>query len=467
MPKMFGKVFIAFWASSLTVVLAVGILSLMLGTRPLLYLWLTQSLESYAQTAADLYEHGGVTAVSHYLDDIHQTSGIDSAFLDVQGTNLSPQPIPANAQEVLSRARSNSRTAYDPQKWTAAVMVSGRQGNYIFVAHVHPWRRRTLAFSRQLALSPLSVLARAIGGLLVATLLCLIMARYLTRPIRTLQMVTRRIAAGDLAARATPLLSSRRDELSELALDFDLMAEKVQMLIERQNTLLRDISHELRSPLARLTLSSELVRRGDTSAASRMDADIYRLEQLISELLTLSRIEASDKRTRRDVVNIGNMVRQIIQDAEFEGQPMRKDLIQTGRSDLAVVGDANLLQRCLENIVRNAIHYTPENTTIEVNLEQEESPGATTAVIRVIDEGPGVPPDALPHLFEPFFRVSAARGHHEGGTGLGLAIGQRIVALHGGRIEAMNRSEGGFEVAIYLPTEATTLVQDSGQVKRA
>jgi two-component system sensor histidine kinase CpxA len=458
---MFGKVFIAFWASSLAVVFAVGMVSLLLGARPLLFLWLTQSLDSYAQTAAELYEHGGVTALNHFLDDIRIGSGIDGAFLDRQGKNLGSQALPAHTQDVQSQARSSGQTAYDRHNWTAAVAVSGRQGRYIFVAHVQPWRRRTLAFNSQLEFSPLSMLARTVGGLLVATLLCLFMARYLTRPIRTLQAVTRRIAAGDLAARATPLLGNRHDELSELALDFDLMAEKVHTLIERQSTLLRDISHELRSPLARLTLSSELVRRGDTGAASRMDDDIHRLEQLISELLTLSRIEASDQATRKDVVNIGHMIRQVLLDAEFEGQPAHKDLIHTGQSDLAVVGDPNLLQRCIDNVIRNAVRYTPPNTTIEVNLNREDSPGAASAaVIRIIDEGPGVPAEALPHLFEPFFRVSAARSHQDGGTGLGLSISQRIVALHGGRIEAANRPEGGLEVVISLPLASTALASD-------
>jgi len=445
MPRMFGKVFLAFWGCSILVVVAVGILSFSLGSRPLLQLWLTHSLDLYAQTASDLYEHGGTPTLTHYLDDIKESSAIDGTLVDSHGNPLAQHLIPFGAQEILEHALSSRQTSYDMRNWMAAIVVHGRGDDYVFVAHVHPWRRRQIAFR------PSHALARASVGFVVATILCLMMARYLTKPMRDLQGVARRIAAEDLTARATPLLGARHDELAELAFDFDLMAEKVQMLIERQQTLLRDISHELRSPLARLTLSAELVRRGDLEAATRMNSDIRRLEALISELLTLSRIEASEH-IHRDHVNLAEMARQIVKDATFEGRAEGKDLIQTGLKEIMVLGDANLLQRCLENVIRNAVRHTRPNTTIEVHLDRAAHENADTdfAAVRVIDEGPGVPPEALPHLFEPFFRVSQSREQQEGGAGLGLSISQRIAALHGGHIEASNRPEGGLEVTIYF-----------------
>ena len=446
MPKMFGKVFIAFWASSLLVVTAVATLGFALGNRPLLYLWLAHSLDLYAQAAVNLYEHGGADNLERYLDDMQKSSAIDSTLIDANGMVLSTHAIPVAAEGVLAAAQKSGNSQYRVQDWTAAITVSGAHGNYVLVARIHPWRRK------QIALQPSLLLTRGLLALFVAAVLCLIMARYLTRPIRELQAVTKRISAGDLTARATPILGNRGDELAELAVDFDRMTERVQMLLERQQTLMRDISHELRSPLARLSLSAELVRRGDIEASHRMDADIRRLESLISELLTLSRIEAFEHSTRRDIVNVSSMVRQIIQDAEFEGAPDNKQIVQTGRSDIVLLGDANLLQRSIENVVRNAIRYTRVQTTIEVNVAQIKlASSASYAVVRVIDEGPGVPTEALPHLFEPFFRASESRSQRGGGSGLGLSISQRVAALHGGYIKALNRREGGLEVAIYLP----------------
>jgi len=445
MRSMFGKVFLAFWAASLVIVIAVGLLGMALGRRPLLFLWLTSSTDLYAQTAADLYEDGGVARLDKYLENIRTNSRIDGALLDAGGQLLSQHHVPVQARDVMERARAVGQTSYDTKNWTVAVLVSEPSGKYLFVARVHPRQRRLIAFQSGVALT------RALVAVGLAAILCFIMARYLTKPMRDLQGVARQIASGDLKARAAPLLHNRRDEVGELATDFDLMADRVQSLIERQQTLLRDISHELRSPLARLNLSAELVMRGDTMAAARMKSDILRLEDLITQLLTLSRIEASDRSTRTDKVNLVQMAKQIIVDAAFEGQPANKDLIQTGASELFVVGDANLLERCIENLVRNAVRYTRPHTTVEINLELDFSAKTPFACIRVIDEGPGVPDHALSHLFEPFYRVSQSR-ERDGGAGLGLAISQRIAHLHGGEISATNRPEGGLEVVFRLPT---------------
>lgn len=447
MHRMFAKVFLAFWASSLVIVVAMTLVTLAIGDRPLLFVWLTHSMDLYGRTATDLYEHGGVAAINRYLEDIDASSGIDGAFFGPGGVRLSQQAPSAGAGGALAEARSTNQTAYDMRNWSVAVVIPGKQGNYLFVAHVHPWRRRQIAFQ------PGAALSRMLIAIAIGAVLCLIMARYLTKPIRDLQGVARKIASGDLRARPAAILRNRRDELGELATDFDLMAERVQGLMERQRTLLRDISHELRSPLARLNLSAELVNRGDANAASRMKSDITRLEDLISELLTLSRIEASERHTRRDRINLVQMVKQIVEDAAFEGRPLGKDIIQTGAEDLFVHADANLLERCIENVVRNAVRYAPPHTTVEVGLEYDPSGTAPTAAISVIDEGPGVPAEALPHLFEPFYRVSGSRERGDG-AGLGLAICQRIVALHGGQITAANRPEGGLEVLMRFPAEA-------------
>jgi len=444
-PRMFGKVFLSFWASSLLVLIAVGIVNAALGTRPLLRVWMANSLTWYGQTAVELYEHGGPSTLNNYLTDI-QASGIEGALLGPDGALLGVHNVPMAADAVLARERLSRQNENDIQTWTSAVPIHGSQGEYVFVALEHPRRRARIAFQ------PTALLARMAAGLGVAGLLCFLMARYLTRPIRTLQSVARRFAAGDLRARAAPVMGRQDDELGELAIDFDRMADRVQTLIERQQTLLRDISHEFRSPLARLALSAELVKRGDTNAASRMESDLQRLEALITELLTLSRMEASHHSSRKDRVDLSSMVRRILEDAAFEGRPEHKTFVQTGANGVVIHGDANLLERCIENVVRNALQHTPQHTGIEVNVTlSSETSAGQVATIRVVDEGEGVPEHALPHLFEPFYRVSASREQGGRGAGLGLSISQRIVELHGGAIEASNRADGGLEVTMHFP----------------
>ena len=259
------------------------------------------------------------------------------------------------------------------------------------------------------------------------------------------------IAAGDLAARASPALAGRTDELASLAHDFDRMAERVQLLLDQQKLLLRDISHELRSPLARLTVSAELVQRGDLSAAARMQSDINTLEKMISDLLTLARIDASDKHSRREPVHIGRLVQRIVKDASFEGAAMDKTVVQTGVFDRYISGDTGLLHSCIENVVRNALKHTPPGGLVEVNVTDISGFRTPMLAITTRDEGTGVPEEALEQIFDPFFRIAAQDSHKQGGAGLGLSISKRIATLYGGTIAAQNLTGSGLQVQLRLP----------------
>jgi len=264
------------------------------------------------------------------------------------------------------------------------------------------------------------------------------------------------LAAGDLTARTGAPSATRRDEVAGLMRDFDAMAERIELLLKAQSRLLNDISHELRSPLARLNVALGLARQraGVESAdmLDRIELEASRLNELIGRILTLARLEDGEQLVPQTPVPLNELVQSVTEDAEFEAQARHCHVHTTvPEGDLMVSGNASLLHSAVENVIRNAIRYTHEGTAVEVELASEERSGGVEAVLRVSDAGPGVPPDALEKLFEPFYRLDDARGRLTGGVGLGLAITERAVRFHGGKVKAFNRTPSGLMVEIRLP----------------
>jgi len=270
-------------------------------------------------------------------------------------------------------------------------------------------------------------------------------------------------ASAQAAARAGVAPTRRRDELAELVRDFDAMAERLEDLVNAQSHLLNDVSHELRSPLARLNVALGLARRRTgpeaQGALERIELEADRLNELIGRLLTLARLEGGEDGMQKMEIHLRDMVREICQDADFEAQSRNCRVNCVLDEDFKVVGNAALLHSAIENVVRNATRYTREGTSVDVRLEKDLHSGE--AVLRVMDSGPGVPPDALEKLFQPFYRLDDARNRQTGGVGLGLAITERTVRLHGGKVRAVNRDEGGLMVEIRLPRKTSSSVAQS------
>jgi signal transduction histidine kinase len=291
----------------------------------------------------------------------------------------------------------------------------------------------------------LVVLAGFVGAL------CFWLARYLTAPVTTLRGVVRSLAGGDLSARVAPAIAARKDEIGDLARDFDGMAARIEALVGAQRRLVRDVSHELRSPLARLAVALELARRRAGDAAGeqldRIALEASRLDAMVGQLLTLSGLEAADAPAEREAVDLGALAEEVAADAAFEASARGVTVSAEKVTSCAVQGDAGALRSALENVLRNAVHFSDTGGTVEITVAPEG--GAT--VVRVCDRGPGVPAEHLGDLFQPFFRVEEARDRQRGGAGLGLAIAERTVRLHGGTIAARNRTGGGLEVEIRLP----------------
>lgn len=278
--------------------------------------------------------------------------------------------------------------------------------------------------------------------LLVALLVCYALARYLSSPIQKIRRATQKLAEGELGTRVGDEVGNRRDELAVLAKDFDVMAERIESLITSQQRLSRDVSHELRSPLARMNVALEIAKQksnGDSSPLlDRIEAESNRLNEMISRLLTLSRLESGSQEFERTEIDLKTLVEQVASDADFEANAVGKSVKITHADKCSIVGSDELVSSAVENVLRNAVRYTRDGTAVEVSLESKDG----TATVSVQDHGGGVPEDELENLFRPFYRVGEARDRSTGGTGLGLAIAEQAIKAHKGRIHARNYGDG-------------------------
>lgn len=449
MRSLFLKIFLSFWiAQALFVVLAIlGTMAL----RPSNEIANLQSQEGkFVSDALEAYDSGGEAATWRYLRGVHESQHVRLYIFDGQGKDIVGRKFPPwveqarrgelrSADTFWGRLRPlpfllSSVTAQNGQPYTLIIELPERHS--IFGPHGVPG-----------------------GGILIAVLIsglvCYLLAKYLTSPIKRLRTATQKLASGDLSARAGVPESRRHDEMAELMRDFDRMAERLQGLMDAQKRLLTDISHELRSPLARLNVALELARQrsGNEAAGAldRIDRETSRLNEMIEQLLTIVRLEGGDASPIKSEVDLGELIREVAKDAAFEAQSRHCQVAVLVVDGCIVTGNPSLLHSAIENVVRNALRYTQEGTTVHVSLEALDT---TQALVRVTDSGPGVPDDSLDKLFRPFYRIDDARGRQTGGVGLGLSITERAVSLHGGTIRAANRPEGGLMVEIRLPLAA-------------
>lgn len=450
MKSLFLKIFLSFWAAlALFLVLAILVT---LAFRPRTSSW-EALLATATNDSVDAYEQGGKAQLQEYLQNLERTQHVRVYLFNENLEEVAHRGAPEWALRV---AGGGPRVPHEgfifptpPPVLRDSRASSDGLHRYTLVLSPPPGPRLFLG-PRGLPFPGLIILFISSG------LVCYVLSRFLTMPIVRLRAATRKLAAGDLTARAGAPNIKRRDEVAGLMRDFDTMAERLENLVKAQSRLLNDISHELRSPLARLNVALGLARQrsGSDSAAmlERIELEAGRLNELIGRLLTLARLEDGEQHVASTPVLLDEVVLGVAEDAEFEAQARHchvRGYIPGGA--WAVSGDASLLHSAIENVVRNAIRYTREGSTVEIHLEKTESRGNPEAIVRVTDCGSGVPEDALEKLFQPFYRLDDARGRQTGGVGLGLAITERAVRFHGGRVSAANRAEGGLMVEIRLP----------------
>ncbi len=422
----------------------------------------------YAQTAAEVFERDGSSALSSYLDRVEKASHLNAVLLDDHGTEVSGRTVPAGAPQIAARVNDGSPFLFDfprlREQPLGAQAVRSAQGRlYTLVGEMpkpdFPGPPPRLGEPGSL-LFGLRLAARTfLPVLLIGALFCYWLAKYLSTPIVQLRGATHELADGNLAARVDDQLLKRGDEIGYLSRDFNLMAARIESLVEAQRRLLGDISHELRSPLARQGVAIGLARRQANpevnSSLDRISREAERLNIMIGQLLTLSRFETSTDGLQKEPIDLSNLVQEIAENADFEARALDRSVRIIWTEPCTATGVIELLNSAIENVVRNAIRYTAVGTQVEITILCAAADNTREAVVRVRDHGRGVSDEEINEIFRPFYRVEDARDRKTGGTGLGLAIADRAVRIHGGTIKATNAPDGGLIVEIKLPLSSS------------
>lgn len=412
-----------------------------------------QAIAEYGRNAISAYEQGGIKAVDEYAGSLVDSSGVRIILFDRKGTPLTQLRVPRRMQHMANRVQQSGEVTFPmrgDRNWLASPLKS-QDGTLYIISVGLP--------ERPPAAQLVKGVTRGILGwqllllLLVTAVVCFFLARSFASPISRLRQATRQFAAGDLSIRVGEQVKGK-NEIAGLASDFDHMAERIEDLVAAQKRLLRDISHELRSPLARLGVALELARKQEGTAAQekslqRIELEAGRMNEMIGQLLSLARLENDGSGQQKKEFDLSELLTRLVQDADFEARNRGCRVDLAAVAPLRFLGSEQLLARALENVIRNAVKYTAENSNVSVEL----NPVADEILIRILDQGPGVPEAALDKLFEPFYRVATARDRQSGGTGIGLAIAERAITLHKGRVKAANAPQGGLLVEISLPRD--------------
>jgi two-component system sensor histidine kinase CpxA len=469
--SLFLKVFLWFWLATAAVISVFALTTHLTRTEPFFRPppFVEVMLAGYGRDAAAAYEAGGAHGLETYFHRVEHETGLRMQLFDANGSELSGRDAPRRIrEEAASVAQTGEPVFRDlrPGMLEVRAVPARDGGRYAFATAMHtegpppahhgpPLHGPFGMFSD----SAWALLLRALAVILAAGALCYLLARYIVTPVVKLREVTQQVTAGDLSARVGPRLGRRRDELAAMGHDFDEMASRVETLVGAQTRLLRDISHELRSPLARLRVALDLARKRAGAAAAgdldRIEREAKRLNEMVGQLLALSRWESDGNGVRLDSFDLAALVREVASDADFEAQARGCSVVVEESGVCAMRGTHDLIRSAVENVVRNAVRYTPEGTAVRISLKCAAAAGGRgEAVIAVRDEGAGVPDEALADIFRPFYRIDDSRTRETGGTGLGLAITERAVRLHGGTVTAANVPGGGLLVELRLPLNA-------------
>ena len=450
MRSLFLKIFLWFWATLIATGISL-VLTFIFGPRSVPLQWhatLMDAAHSSGAIVVSEAERGGDSAAAAYIGWLEGETHLKTCLFDIAGGLVAGSDC-GSFQSMTSRVTAAKPSNFSMRYGIArvAMRLKGSNGHeYIFATELPAGPRAALGLNR-------TTIALQWGvALLVSGLICYLLTRYLTAPILRLREASQQLAAGDLSIRAVGV-ERRRDELGDLVRDFNAMASRIEELVSRQRQLISDVSHELRSPLARLNVALDLgrERKGNDPAFDQMEQDISVLSEMIGRLLTIARLDRSAPPVPMTPVDLSELVSQIVRDAEFESRERDGCVKLTANGQLFVRGEAELLHSAIENLVRNAIRYTEPGTPVEVVLESEPKSNTSFARLTVRDHGPGVPESELVNIFQPFYRVADARDRQSGGAGLGLAIADRVIRIHGGTIRAENATPRGLLVEIQLP----------------
>ena len=406
-------------------------------------------LAVYARSAVAQYELGGAQMLRKQLQDWSNPFFSHYYLVDASGRELSGASVPVDLKNsfpsivLLPGQRTKDGSGYQHMAGEWAVLdriEHGTRGTYYFAVVFEP--AALLKKVIQMYFGALAIYASlAFAG-------CGLLSLYFTKPLAQLREVSGRLATGDLKARVDRKIARRTDEIGGLVRDYNTMADKIRDLIESHKTLLADVSHALRSPLARQRVAIALLERLQTdeqrSMLDRIRAESIRLDELIARILLLCNLESGEQKSEQAEFSFTASVQEVVEDAEFEIKQTGHALkYSTADEEMNIVGDRTLVMSAIENVLRNSIRYAQPGT-IEITLATHMD----TAILRIRDYGPGIPDSEVEKVLRPFYRINP-RGVE--GTGLGLAITRRAVALHEGSIELRNAVPHGLIVELQFP----------------
>jgi two-component system, OmpR family, sensor histidine kinase CpxA len=475
MRSTFIKIFLSFWLTEFLILIAtIFILAHQFESQEVVYTSMFAMMEANAKQSLQAFEAGGCKALEAVPNTfpLFKPTVLDqpAILFDWSGKPLCQQVDMSLYAEALDKVRKDG------------FLVGERHGpgylEGISVKNAHGDRFAYLmrgTYPTEIYIPYREILPRLLIGLIISVLVTFGITMVITRPIGSLREAAKQLAEGNLNARAKWPKGSRKsksgDELWGLVYDFNDMADRLESLVDAQKLLLRDVSHELRSPLARLSVALELAREEAPSSMeeqlNRIERETGRLNSLIGQLLSLSHLESTTRLPDKQPVSLECLVRDLLPDMDYEAQRRNcgvrfassgQQPAGKGETHSAVMGSPELLGRAVENVIRNAIAYTAEGTSVEIQLFDENRFGEPFAVLQVRDCGPGVPEAALKSIFRPFYRLDLSRQRSTGGYGVGLAITERAVRLHGGMVCARNAPEGGLVVEMRLPVTDSHVV---------
>lgn len=451
MSSLFGRMFIGAWLTAMIMVFAAVFITHIRefgdpGQKdrwegPELFREITHNLRMSRRHGTDQFRHW----LERQPNDVQ-----DRIFaIDITGSELLARPIPQAMAPLFSTLNYRNRETHGlvNKKPSVGFFVPQRGGGNLRVVFIAAKSKEELLLRFILrSFWPILMLATLASGLA-----CYWLARYLSKPLDNLRVATRRVAAGDLSYRVAPTLKGHGKELGELATDFDSMTAQLQASMSEQQRLTKDVSHELRSPLARLQVALGIARqkniRGLDPELDKIGKAADYLEDIIADILSLP-VSSSDERPLDDVVEINALINALADDLRDEAHNKQVRFnVRSDHCELLVATRGSSLTAALENILRNAIKYSPQNGHVSVEIHQQQG----QCHIQVTDSGNGVPDSELQAIFRPFYRTDEARSRESGGFGLGLAIAQRTVVQHKGSIQAFNSPGAGLSIRILLP----------------
>ncbi|HSE49437.1 MAG TPA: ATP-binding protein [Terriglobales bacterium] len=440
--RLFWKIFLSFWLLVTTLVIVVLVTNW--NRRSDRYDYFRQQQIALVGNSTDFavaeYERDGAPGLEHALSRINTRINGELWILDDNNRPIQGGELPKAIQPALTMADDVTARG---EELLVRLPFEHEGKRYMALARLRMRKPPPLPFFRDPA-------AQIPLGVLLSSIVCFVLARWIARPVSALRRSAQRISEGELDARVDGKYEGR-DELGQLTRDFNLMAERLQQTLASQQRMFADVSHELRSPLSRLTLALELAKQRSGPAAAtaleRIEIETERLNELVQQILRLAKLEAGVFRDRYEVLSVTEMLDQVAKDAEIEATAKQCAVVLKNEVSALVEGDADVLRSALENVVRNAIQHSPAASQIE--LVQRKA-GSSSVAIEVADRGPGVKPEDLGRMFQPFYRGDHSR-QTPTGVGLGLAIAERAVVAHRGSIRAANREQTGLKVEIRLP----------------